>query len=141
MSNEPTVVDEVVSAEEVSPNGSGIRKSLRELIIAKDDRTSEPFYVKQWGVTVEIRSMSGTERADIMEKFFDQETREVDMKAMNPAFIVKTCYDPESGEAVFSPGDESWLADKNAGALEDMAAIALRLSGLDAKASERSGKG
>ena len=141
MSNDTTVVDEIVPAEEVSPNGSGLRKSLRERIIAKDDRTTETFYVSQWDETVEIHSMSGTEWADIMEKFFDMETREVDMKAMNPAFIVKTCYDPETGEALFSPGDEAWLADKNAGALEDLAAVALRLSGLDAKAAERSGKG
>lgn len=136
---EDVAVVDVVPDPEVGRNGAK-GKSLRERIIASMDRTSELVYVPQWGEEIEVRSMSGSERADSMRKYLDAETGSIDYNALYPELIIATCYIPGEDERVFGPGDVGVIATKNAGALELLANAALRLSGLDAEARDRAGK-
>lgn len=128
-------------------------RSIRERIRDADDVHFEDVTVEQWGVTVRIFSMSGSERADFLAPFagdLESESsadRAARLREMTPALLLMTCFDPESGShprpeyRVFEEGDLSWLAEKNVEYLERVGAIAMRLAGLDREAKARAGKG
>jgi len=120
-----------------TPKATG---SLRDRIFAKDDIIKEKVEVEEWGVTVEVRSMTGRERAQSMKEYVDEEGN-VDAERLYPALIVATVYDPTTGEPVFQPEDAASLNLKNSGALEKLAQVAIRLSGMGQKAVDEAGKG
>lgn len=116
--------------------------SLRDRILAVPDGSSEIIEVPEWdNVKVEVRSMTGAERAAYIENFGDEESGRVDWKLVTPTLLIASCYDPDSGERVFQPGDVEALNAKNAAVTERIAKIALRLAGLDTDAEKRLGKG
>lgn len=108
-------------------------KSLREKILAAQDIQSERIHVPEWDVEVEVRSMTGAERARVLKGGSDEEGN-VDMEKLYPILLIETTYDPESGERIFSAADRDALNMKNSGALERIAKVAMRLSGIDAGA-------
>ena len=114
-------------------------ESIRERIKAAQDTTTEVVEVPEWDVKIEVRSMTGRERAQMMQQAFDQEAGEVIIERFYPEVVIATAFDPETGEKVFQPGDGEWLNAKNAGALERVAQVGLRLSGMDREAKERAG--
>lgn len=113
--------------------------SLRELIFAADDTESEIVTVPQWGVDIEVRSMTGKERAAFLESFTDEDGQ-VRWDALYPSLIIATSYDPETGEKVFHPDDHDALNSKSGAALEKVAQAGMRLSGMSEKAEESAGK-
>lgn len=114
--------------------------NLREAIFGAEDSESEIVPVPQWGgIEIEVRSMTGKSRAAFMESFTDDEGK-VSWERLYPSLIIATSYDPETGERIFLPGDEDALNAKSAAALEKVASVALRLSGLSDKAEEEAGK-
>jgi hypothetical protein len=121
----------------MSANGQG-SGSIRDRIRSTADVRSEIVEVEQWGVKVEVRSMTGRERAAYLQAATD-ENGDPDFVAMFPAVVVATCFDPETGERVFQEGDESWLPDKAAAPLDQLARVGLRLSGIDLETQDREG--
>jgi hypothetical protein len=114
--------------------------SLRDRILAFVDIDKETVEVKQWGnAAVEIRSMSGRERAKMLADSVDDEGK-VDFLKFYPRLIIHCAYDPDSGEKLFTDSDEESINDKNGGALEQLAQVALRLSGLSNVGSQEVGK-
>jgi hypothetical protein len=114
--------------------------NLREAIFGADDSESEVVTVPQWGgLKIEVRSMTGSDRAAFMQSFQDDEGK-VSWEALYPSLIITTAYDPESGERIFEVGDEAALNSKSAAALELLAGAAMRLSGMSEKAEEEAGK-
>lgn len=113
---------------------------LREKILAAKDSHSERVFVAEWDVEVEIRSMTGEERARTLEKYIDLDSGKVNFEAMTPEIIIASTWDPTTGEKVFKPGDAGMLNKKSAGALERLGQVALRLSGLSERAKEAAGK-
>jgi hypothetical protein len=113
---------------------------LRDRIKAKDDITSEPLDVPEWGVKLEVRSMTGNERAVIMERYMDEEGN-LRVGDLYPAVLIAACFDPDTGEKVFDNDDAGWLNEKNSAALERVGKVALRLAGIDAEAKDQMGKG
>lgn len=105
-------------------------KSLREKILATQDIRSERIHVSEWGVEVEVRSMTGAERARVLKGGSDEDGN-VDMEKLYPILLIETTYDPESSERIFSAADRDALNAKNSGALERIAKVAMRLSGID----------
>lgn len=110
-------------------------KSLREKILAAKDIRSERVHVPEWGVEVEVRSMTGQQRAAVL-KGGSGEDGEIDLERLYPILLIETTYDPESGDRVFSPADRDALNAKNSGALERIAKVAMRLSGIDPGAED-----
>lgn len=109
-------------------------KSLRERILSAQDIQSERVYVPEWDVEVEVRSMTGAQRARVLQGATVD--GEVDLERLYPILLIETVYDPETGEPVFEAADRDALNAKNSGALERIAKVAMRLSGIEPGAED-----
>ncbi len=114
--------------------------SLKDKILSANDTTKEMVEVPEWGVTIEVRSMTGAARARIMSLSLD-ESGQSDISKVYPEVIIGCCFDPETGEAVFTSDDREMLMHKNAAALDKLATVASELSGFTDKAVDKAGKG
>lgn len=112
---------------------------LRERILAAKDIASERIHVEAWDVDVEVRGMSARARAALVQKAMDGST--LNLMAAYPLMVIECTYDPETGERLFGDEDAEALAGKSGAALEQIATVAARLSGLDAEAPVRSKSG
>src|SRR5690606_8056060 len=109
-------------------------KSLRERILSAQDIQSERVHVPEWDVEVEVRSMTGQQRAAVLKGATVD--GEIDLEKLYPILLIETTYDPESGERIFNPADRDALNAKNSGALERIAKVAMRLSGIEPGAED-----
>lgn len=50
--------------------------------------------------------------------------------------VVAACFDPETGEPIFSPSDRDALMQKSAGAIDRLAEVGMRLSGMSATGTD-----
>jgi hypothetical protein len=103
--------------------------SLRDKICNAQDIEKELVAVPQWDATIEVRSMSAKARARLL-KFAVQADGKMDFEKLYPAILIACCYDPESGDPVFTDGDEAMLNSKSAGPVETIAQVGMRMSGL-----------
>lgn len=110
--------------------GGVTRPSMRDRIIALRPYTSELVEVPAWGETVEVRSLPLGERNDMMMSVMDPVTNKPDLKAMYPALLIATAYNPETGEKVFAPDDAATIQGLDANAVDRVAKAALNLSGM-----------
>lgn len=105
--------------------------TLRERIRAADDRRTKIVEVPEWDdVKVEVRSMTGLQRARYLKSAYDPDTGEPDFEAIYPQLLVTCVFDPDTGEQLFGPKDAEWLNEKNSAALERVATVCLELAGL-----------
>lgn len=104
--------------------------NLRDKILAVKDIKSEQVHIDIWGVTVEVRGLTGTQRAILLNDTTNKRG-EVDMTKFYPELVVLSTYDPESGDPVFKMGDIDAVAGKAAGAIEQITGTAMQLSGLN----------
>lgn len=120
--------------------------SIREAIQAADDGTAELHEVPEWGVVVEIRSMTARSRAKFVANMASEDgtvggVNDPDrIIGMWWHVISQTCYDPESGERAFEDDDQQWLFDKNARVVNDLANACMTASGLTEEAVGDAGK-
>lgn len=112
---------------------------LRDTILAKQDIESESVEVKQWGVTVEVRGMTGAERTRIMDLALDGEGG-MNLQMVYPEIVIATSFDPETGEQIFAPADRDALLAKSAQALDALAIVGMRLSGFTKETADAAGK-
>ena len=111
---------------------------LRSQILNVDDSQVEQVTVPEWGgVTLEIRGLSGKQRAGYFEAAFDLTTGTANFERLYPDLIIASAHDPETGERVFEATDRDVLNTKSAAALERVGKVAARLSGLDKDAVSR----
>jgi hypothetical protein len=110
--------------------------NLREKILNMSDVKKELVEIEEWECKVEVRSLSGKERAKISSSAVDGNGK-VDMENMYPTILIASCFDPETGEKLFTEGDRDILNTKNASALEKIAVVAMRLSGLSQSAEKQ----
>lgn len=106
--------------------------SLREQIFSADDITKELVEVPEWGVTVEIRSMTAAERAKLGENATAGDKTDVGL--MYALTVIASVYDPETGLPVFTDQDRAAILSKNGSVVERLATKALGSSGLTEKA-------
>lgn len=104
--------------------------SLREQILSAKDISSELVEVPEWGVTVEVRSLTQAQRGKLLSKAVDK-AGNTDLAKMYPWMIQLVTYDPATGERVFAEEDIVALGTKSSAAADRIVAVALRLSGLD----------
>ena len=120
--------------------------SIREAIQAADDGTAELHEVPEWGVVVEIRSMTARSRAQFVAEMASEDgtvggVNDPDrIIGMWWHVISQTCYDPDSGERAFEDDDQQWLFDKNARVVNDLANACMAASGLTEEAVGDAGK-
>lgn len=103
----------------------------RDQILAADDLKTEDVEVPEWGGSVRIKMLTGTER----DKF---EASTVEVRGGKPqqnlanlrARLVSLCIVNEDGERVFSKGDVAALGMKSASALERVFQACSKLNGI-----------
>jgi hypothetical protein len=106
--------------------------SLKEAIFSSDDITKELVEIPEWGVTVEVRSMTANERAKLGEGAAKGD--KTDVGAMYALTVIATVYDPATGLPVFTAQDKEAILSKNGAVIERLATKALGSSGLGEKA-------
>ena len=113
--------------------------SLRDRILAVDDIPSETLSVPEWGVDVLVRGMTGADRAAILERAVTPEGT-VSFAQFYPEVVITTVHDPETGGRLFDEEDRDLLMQKSGAALDRLATVGLRLSGMTEDAVKASGK-
>jgi len=120
--------------------------SIREAIQAADDGSADLYEVPEWGVVVEIRSMTARSRAHFVAEMASEDgtvggVNDPDrIVGMWWHVIGQTCFDPDTGERAFDDGDDSWLFEKNARVVNDLANACMAASGLTEEAVGDAGK-
>lgn len=104
----------------------------KDAILGADDLSHEDVDVPEWGGTVRIRALSGSERDRWEAAFLGKDGKpSVDKGMANVrARLVIACAVDESDNQLFSHTDEKALGRKNAAALDRLFDAAQRLSGL-----------
>lgn len=114
--------------------------SLRDKIFAAQDIPTETLDVPEWGVAVTVKGMSAGERIRLMQSAFDQTTQQVNMSIVYPDVLVACTYDPSSNEPVFTEEDKAAILSKSSAAIERVANVGLRLSGIGKDEQDAAGK-
>lgn len=110
--------------------------SRREQILNANDIKSEIVPIAAWGgVEIEIRGLTGRQREEVVAAARREDGTVDDTKVTVP-LIIASAFDPETKKALFTPADLDALREKNAQALDDVAKVALRLSGMSQQAAE-----
>lgn len=113
---------------------------LKDKILAADDIPHEDVEVPEWGVTVRIKGLSGTDRDAYEAKAIalknqgqDVELRLADFRAK---MLIKCLCDPDTGDRLFGDKEASQLGRKHGAVLDRLHDIAMRLSGMGRHAKE-----
>jgi hypothetical protein len=105
----------------------------KDQVLAADDRKWEDVPVPEWGGTVRLLGMSGTERnayqSSLVVLGHDGKPQRMNM-ADQLAKLVAKCLVDENWERLFSDKEIKALGAKNGAVLERLGQIAQRLSGL-----------
>ncbi len=111
--------------------------SLRTKVLNAKDIKTKRVPVPAWDCELEVRGLTGAQRADIVERATvkgenakGEDTSRVDDRILGPLLLIACCYDPENGEQVFEDGDADALPQKSAEALDIVLAEALKLNGM-----------
>jgi len=116
--------------------------NLRDQIRSASDMESEAVEVPEWGVTVEIRTMTGRQRARIMTEMAHGGIENVDVEHLWSSVLTTCIYDPESGENVFTDDDLEWLmTEKSAAVIDRLSRRCLDVSGITEDGADEVGKG
>ncbi len=109
--------------------------TLRDIILQADDTSKLLVEVPEWGVTVELRSMSAAQRMSLLKDAgaLDGNT---DAAVLYPRLIIDTVFDPETGEKLFTTEDIDALMGKSPTALDRLGTAAMKVGGLDSEAVE-----
>lgn len=103
-----------------------------QFLAAKD--LGETVHVKELGGDVRLRSMSGADRNVVLELI--QEDQANKDPAKFGATVVAVCAIDDDGNRLFTLDDVPSLCQSPANALDWLAVVGLRLSGLDSKENE-----
>jgi hypothetical protein len=112
----------------------------REAILAVQDLAREEVQVPEWGGSVSIKSMTGTERDAWEQSLVPAEGKagkasKADVRNIR-ARLVAMCAVDEAGQRLFTDADVQALGAKSAVALDRCARVAQRLNGLMPEALE-----
>ena len=108
---------------------------LRSTILAASDIRSQIVEVPEWGVSVEVRSMTARDRTRIMSEA-SKNDGVVDIGFMYVETVLTSTYDPETGLRVFEDSDRDAVMAKSASAIDRLAVLGMQLSGIDQEAQD-----
>lgn len=112
---------------------------LRDRILSADDIPSESVTVPEWGCDILVRGMSGADRAGLLERAVSPDGA-VSFSAFYPEVVIATACDPDTGARLFDESDKALLMEKSGAALDRVATVGLRLSGMTNEAVDAAGK-
>jgi hypothetical protein len=116
----------------ISEPTSEVALSLRERILARDDRQYESVHIPEWDEMVRVRGLTGTERdrweASMMRQDGSRHPQ-VNLDNLRAKLVALTMVD-EQGRRVFRDSDVPALGDMSASALQRIFEVAQRLSRL-----------
>ena len=101
----------------------------REAILAAEDKQYEDIAVPEWGGTVRIVGLTGTERDKLEASVVGKTGKNLNLTNFR-ARLVALCVVDDSGSRLFSDMDIAALGRKSAAALERIFSVSQRLSGL-----------
>lgn len=106
----------------------------RAEILGKDDRTYQDVKISQWGGSVRVQSLTGTERDQWEEACQEQKGKDkiFSTKQLREK-LLSFCLVDAAGKKLFSEGDIALLADKNAAALTRLFDVARKLNAIGAQ--------
>jgi hypothetical protein len=112
----------------------------REAILGAEDLAREEVQVPEWGGSLFVRSMTGTDRDAWEQSLVPSEGKggkvgKADVRNIR-ARLVALCAVDEAGQRLFTDADVQALGAKNAVALDRCARVAQRLNGLTPEALE-----
>ena len=115
---------------------------LSEKIKAASDGTAELYDIPEWGVKVEIKSMTARSRAHFVGEMGGEDVERTPerIESLWWHIILTTCYDPDTGERVFDDEDRDFVFEKNALVVENLANKCLEVAGLTQDAEDDMGK-
>lgn len=113
---------------------------ISSLVAQADDLHTEPVSCPEWGVTINVRSMDGNGRSAFMQRLADARENGEAVASIETDLLVACCFDPEDDSQCFVADDIPMLLTKSGAVIGRLSAVAMRQSGLDAKAEERLGK-
>lgn len=116
--------------------------SMRETIRQARDINTEIVEVPEWGVSIELRSMTVRQRAAFISASQDNgENAGERVEQIYGQILVTCCSDPHTKEPVFEEDDLTWLMTEKAGEVIDrLVNRCLEVSGLKEKAVDEAGK-
>lgn len=114
--------------------------SLRDKILAAEDIRSEIVDIPEWGVKVEVRGMNGSDRSRILDAAAAAGSEGLSVGTMYVDTVIASAYDPESGVRIFSDSDKDALLGKSASAIDRLAEVGMRLSGMSVEAQDNAKK-
>jgi hypothetical protein len=116
---------------------------LSEQVANANDIETVSVPIPQWGISVDVKGMTGSERSKYLRRLIDaREAEDTDALGELDADLVIACtFDPDDGSKVFLESDKPMLQSKSGFIIGAIAMKAQRLSGLDVGAEERLGKG
>lgn len=102
----------------------------RDAILTVDDFAFEDVEVPEWGGVVRVGCMSAYEKSRYEESLIIGKGKKRQTSLLNArARLVALCIIDEDGKRLFSETDIQALGSKNAGAMERVANVAMRLNG------------
>lgn len=104
----------------------------KEQILAASDCKVESVEVPEWGGTVYMRSMTGNARDEIEERINDAQETDGTLVGLRAAFVAASLCDQDGQSLDFDEDEVDQLGEKNAAALNRLADVAQRLSGITA---------
>ena len=110
----------------------------RDQILEASDLKSEAVEVPEWGGSVLVRTMTGTDRdafENTMVRLLPDGTRRSDVSNYRSKLVAMTLVD-EAGGRLFTSDDLDRLASKSAAALDRVFTVAQRINGLGVQAQD-----
>ncbi len=116
--------------------------SLADKIRSAKDNEAKVVDVPEWGVRLELRSMSAKQRAG-MQRFVADDLEAEERQVGMWSYILTSCvFDPETGDAVFTEDDMDWvLGEKSFAVLDDLTSQCLQVSQATEDSLDDAGKG
>jgi hypothetical protein len=110
--------------------------NLRDKILLAKDIESELVEIPQWDVIIEVKGLNGKQRSLLLQDTMG-DAGKLDLVKLYPQLVVRSCFDPDTGERIFTDADCDAIAEKSGAVQEIIGAVAMRLSGLDGKTAEK----
>lgn len=115
--------------------------SIKDKIKQARDTDAASYQIDEWDVTVEIRSMSARQRAN-MNTVLEHDGDGAEKQELMWGYLLCSCvFDPETGEPVFTEDDMDWLlTDKSFAVIDRLTAKCLEVSSVNREAVDDAGK-
>lgn len=115
--------------------------SIVDKIKQAQDSHTESYTIPEWGVTVDIRSMSARQRANMNNVVEDDSSPGERTELMWGYTLCSCVFDPETGDPVFTEDDMEWvLTEKSFDVVNRLWAKCLEVSRVDRGAVDEAGK-